>query len=71
MKEIEQVEEVMDNLDLGLNDPRLPLIVDEARREKKKEEKPVERANWLLMQEEKMKKEQELDKKTRDMIKQN
>lgn len=49
MKEIELVEEVMDNLDLGLNEPRLPLIVDEARREKKKEEKPAERANWLLM----------------------
>lgn len=30
----------MDNLDLGLNDPRLPLIVDEARREKKKVERP-------------------------------
>ena len=49
MKEIEQVEEVMDNLDLGLNEPRLPLIVDEARREKKKVERPAERANWLLM----------------------
>lgn len=69
MKEIEQVEEVMDNLDLGLKNPRLPLIVDEARREKKKVERPQTRANWLLMQEEKMKKEQELDKKTRDMIK--
>lgn len=40
INEIELVEQVMNNLDLGLNEKRLPLIVDEARREKKKVERP-------------------------------
>lgn len=71
INEIEQVEEVMNNIELGLDSERIPLIVDESRREKKRIERPQTRANWLLMQEEKQKKELELDKKTKDMIKKN
>ena len=53
INEIEQVEEVMNNIELGLDSERIPLIVDESRREKKRIERPQTRANWLLMQEEK------------------
>jgi hypothetical protein len=56
-------------LKIDLENPRVPLVVDASRQEKKKIERPKSRANWLQLQEERMAKEQEMNKKTDQMKK--